>query len=367
MICCLPGVWVVSSDALPAASGPVLPPPQLPPPWVLRPLPESTLPVVETSYPMFWRTPAWRGWKPVVALVLGVLGALFLMVVFPLAGIAIDVASGRASLEEITDAAQRGTLITTPGLFLANNVGIALGLPLAFLVARFFRQPGGYLSSVAGRFRWRWFGLCVGVLLPVWLVSVGIESWLQWRSRELTFAVNPDTWLLALGILVTTPFQCAGEEYLDRGVINRGVASFFTSQRIGAVVGAMVSAGVFMFAHNAADWWLNSFYFIFGLTACWLTWRTGGLEAAVAMHLVNNMTAEASMPFTDISGMFDRGAGAGSPSMFLTAVVVPLIGAGLVELLVRRRHPQATAAPAGQPAITRQAGRAVPQVDAVES
>ncbi len=301
---------------------------------------------------MFWRTPAWRGWKPVVAVGLGVLGALLLMVLFPLAGIAIDVANGRATVEEIMAAAQRGTLVTTPGLFLANNLGIALSLPLAFLVARVFRQPGGFLSSVAGRFRWRWFGLCIAALFPVWLVSVGIESWLAWRAGELTFAVNPDTWLLAFGILATTPLQCAGEEYLDRGIINRGVASFFTSVRVGPVVGALASAAVFMFAHNAADWWLNSFYFSFGLIACWLTWRTGGLEAAVAMHLVNNMTAEASMPFTDISGLFDRGAGSGSPSMFLTAVVVPLIGAGLVEALVRRRRVRSTAAPAGWPAVT---------------
>lgn len=309
------------------------------------PMPTVELPVVDSHYHQFWRTPLWRWWRPVVALVVGALIFFGITILASVVGIGIDVATGRRTVEELRDTTQ-SNLKVTPALFLVNNLSLAAMIPVGMLLGLwFFKQRPGWLSSVTGRLRWGWLGRCFAVLLPLWVVYIGLETWLQSRSPEgLGLAVNRDTWLLLVGILLTTPFQAAGEEYGFRGMINRALASFFTHRWIGLAVGAVVSSVLFMLSHLAEDIWLNIFYFCFGMIACGMTLRTGGLEAAIAMHVVNNLLSEATMPFTDISGIFDRSAGAGDPSA-LIGVLVPLIGWALVEWQARRHQVITAAAP----------------------
>ena len=126
---------------------------------------------------------------------------------------------------------------------------------------------------------------------------------------------------------------------------NRAAASFFKNRTLGLLVGLVFSSCLFMLAHGAGDPWLNLFYFCFGAIACIMTWRTGGLEAAIAMHAVNNLLSEASLPFSDISDMFNREAGTADASV-LIGVVVPLIGLALVEWQARRQQIIRATAPA---------------------
>ena len=92
---------------------------------------------------------------------------------------------------------------------------------------------------------------------------------------------------------------------------------------------ALISAVVFMSLHLAQDVWLNAFYLLFALLASLLVWRTGGLEAAVALHVVNNLTSMVTLPFVDFSDMFNRQAGAGDASMLLQFALMA-IAVGLV-------------------------------------
>jgi len=101
--------------------------------------------------------------------------------------------------------------------------------------------------------------------------------------------------------------------------------------------------------HSAQDIYLNVFYFSFGLISCWMAWRTGGLEAGIALHVVNNVIAMAVFPFSDFSGAFNRQAGSASSWDVLPLAAVLLASTGLVEWQVRRRKPIAVAAP-GVPA-----------------
>ncbi|MEL4356889.1 MULTISPECIES: CPBP family intramembrane glutamic endopeptidase [unclassified Luteococcus] len=335
----------VTPGAVPPNPAPVPEPVEGQLPMPSTPMPQVELPVADGAYHQFWRTPLWRWWRPVAALLVGALIFVGITILASSLAIGIDVATGRRTVEEVRNASQ-GNVTATPALFLINNLSLAALIPVGMLLGRwFFRQPGGWLSSITGRLRWGWLGRCFAVLLPLWVVYIGAETWLQARSPEgLGLAVNRDTWLLVVGILLTTPFQAAGEEYGFRGVITRALASFFGHRWVGLAAGAVVSSVLFMLSHFADDPWLNLFYFCFGLIACAMTLRTGGLEASIAMHVVNNVLSEATMPFSDISGIFDRQVGAGDPTV-LIGILVPLIGWALVEWQARCHQIVRTAAP----------------------
>lgn len=292
------------------------------------------LPITETGYLAFWRAPRYRWWKGLLALAMAGTGFLALTTVAGIIGMAADDVDLEALLS-----GDRSTLGVW--FFLANNAGLALCLPLAMLTAwTCTGQRPRWLSSVSGGVRWRWLFSVLVVVLPLWLVlntglilASGTE--LGWREHTL---------IMAVGVLLTTPFQAAAEEYLLRGLLGRAVASWFGAPLVGFLVSTAVGAVVFMMLHGAGDPWLNVNYLVFAAVASWLTWRTGGLEAAVAIHVVNNMTALALVPFTDISGLFDRADGVGGPWVLIVMATL-MVGAGLVEWRWRRRPGQAHSAP----------------------
>ncbi|MCL1841375.1 MAG: lysostaphin resistance A-like protein [Propionibacteriaceae bacterium] len=298
----------------------------------------SGLPVDEQTYPRFARGPRWRPSRGVFAVLCAVAAGLLANVVFAMVGMAID-AHGRAS--------QMTATISGPGGFIGNNLGLASWVLIAMgLAGYFFLQPRGYLSSVTGRFRWGWFRLCAVVILPVWVVIIGGSYLLAWHSGALVVSVRSDTWVLLAGIILTTPLQCAGEEYAFRGLINRSVACLVPNRRIGLALGAVVSSGLFMLAHNAQDPWLNSVYFYFGLASCWTCWRTGGLEGSFALHLVNNMASLLIVPFTGgLGAVFDRVDGTSSIGAALLQAGIITVAVALIEVVRRRRRPVREAAP----------------------
>ena len=291
------------------------------------------LPVTPTRYPQFWRAPGLPAWRPIVAALVG--AAMFLVVstVVTLVAVFVEAYMTGTDLIELINSMAEGSF--TPGIVFANSLGLALLVPVAFLLGRIAGQRPGYLSSVVGHFRWRWFWPAVGVALVGIALYTGISVLID-GVDSLGLQVFPYSWWLFLGLMLVTPFQAAAEEYLLRGVLLRTVGSWIPSDRVAFVVAAVVSSGVFMSLHAASDPWLNVFYFTMGMLLAWLTWRTGGLEAAVAVHVANNMIGMAFVPFQDIDALFDRGEGAGSPAVLIQLVFVAAIVV-VVELMARRR------------------------------
>ena len=120
--------------------------------------------------------------------------------------------------------------------------------------------------------------LVVGVLVP------------QDGNPDVTADVNPvngTTIALAIVILLTTPLQAAGEEFVFRGYLLQAVGSL--SRR--RWVALLVTATLFAMAHGIQNFPLFFDRFMFGLIAGWLVIRTGGLEAGIAMHVLNNYLA----------------------------------------------------------------------------
>lgn len=300
------------------------------------------LPVERREYPSFWRTPGIQPWRPVLAMILGAVGFVIISAVIGAIGLAVDAAVSGISILEATQVLAEGSM--SPTVFLSNSLSLALLVPLCFLLSRLVGQKGGWLSSVVGRVRWGWLLRCFVVsfiaVAALILVATGLEGW-----DQLGLSSRPGWWWLLIGVLLVTPFQAAGEEYLIRGVLNRGIASLIPGRLLGAIGGGVISSVVFMLLHGAGDIWLNITYFCMGMLFSYLTWRTGGLEAAVAMHAANNLVALAFLPFQDIDEILNRSAGAADPSALLPLVVLSATAAVIVAM-ARRGSLQRAAAPA---------------------
>lgn len=281
------------------------------------------LPLEQRAYHQFWRTPQTLAWRPIVA-VIAAAGVGFV--------IALTLGMAAFTIDGLPTNPQ--DLKMTPAMFLMNNLSLAALIGIAALVSAWLlRQSPRWMSSVVGGLRWRWLLKCVVVVLPIWVVMQGVEVALAWDQMAL--AQRSHTVPMIVIILATQVFQCAGEEYGFRGVLNRGVAALVPHEAAAFLIGGVVSSLAFMAVHGAGDGWLNLFYFVFGMCACFLTWRTGGLEAAIAIHCVNNLLALGFLPFQDMSGLFDRSAGTGSP-LVLINIGVLITATALLTWLARR-------------------------------
>lgn len=297
-----------------------------PAPWpgpVHAPVKPLDLPLIGHSYPELMRTPRARWWNPLASLgmvVAGVVGLMVLLAV-PMALVLF----AQMDPEELwsSEAAFDLAFFSAPmvllnNLMLAALIGVAL---LAILVAHPVKAR--FLHSVEGRVRWRWLLRAHLVLLPLFVVYV-LGAWLLDGSRVLPRAEDW-VWLLVMAF-VLTPFQAAGEEYLFRGWVMLAIGTWIRRPVVTVAVSAVVSAVAFALAHGSLDPWILLDLGVFAVAAVILTWRTGGLEAAVALHVVNNVVI---IVFGTLTGLdkesYVTDAAQGDPlSTLLSATVVTL-------------------------------------------
>lgn len=337
-----PPTWTGQSQAYPEPHSGAWPPPSAGPAdgqqWSPQGAVLPKVPVTATTYPQFWRAPGIPLWRPILATVLAAVGFFIVSGVVSLIVLIIEAQVSGTGLGELAGGLLKGRY--TPGAILGNSLGLALIIPVTFLAAAVVGQRPGFLSSVAGKFRWGWFLRCALIAVPFLIVyllfTIAVEG-----IGSLGLEVKPYSWWLLIGLLIVTPFQSAAEEYLLRGVLLRTVGSWFAADRVAFVVGAVVSSVVFTFLHGASDPWLNCFYFAMGMLLSWLAWRTGGLEASIAVHAVNNLLGMSFLPFQDLDTLFNRAAGAGNP-VVLVQIVLLALSCLLIALAARRRGLQRT-------------------------
>ncbi|MFP5335273.1 MAG: CPBP family intramembrane glutamic endopeptidase [Actinomycetes bacterium] len=278
-------------------------------------------------YPQVLRGPAHRWWRPLVGLAVVVAG---IAVIFLLTAVAIGVGGlvGLVDLSAIEESFDQWWML------LATNLGIAALVPVVMLAtwAGHGWRPG-WTSSVVGRLRWAWLGLVAAVstvlLVGSSLVLFLVDGWPSGGGRDVV--------AFLLVVALTTPLQAAGEEYLFRGWLTQAVGSLFARAAVGGVVAALVSAVLFALAHGGQDPWLFADRLAFGLLASALVWWTGGLEAAIAVHAVNNVVVFVPSVLT---GSVDDAltVTAAPPSLVaLDVAVMVVLGVVLVALARRRR------------------------------
>jgi len=205
----------------------------------------------------------------------------------------------------------------------------------------------GYLSSVAGRIRWRWMLRCVAVIAPLWavytLLGVLVEPFTSPR---------PDHWVALLVIVVLmTPLQAAGEEYFFRGWIMQNVGAWFARPMVGLVASLAVSAAAFSTAHLSPDPWVLGTIACLAVASGVAAWRTGGLEAGIAMHAVNNvLTFGVVVFYGGWSQAFVGTDTTGTPVMLLLAVAVNGSALALILWQAKRARLQPYYQPPARPA-----------------
>ncbi|HYO41501.1 MAG TPA: CPBP family intramembrane glutamic endopeptidase [Nocardioidaceae bacterium] len=247
-----------------------------------------------TPYHLMLRTWTYAWWRPVVGVLLAVVSFFVAASVVYLAVAAVAALFGSGAylddFERQVGAISSGDV--GPESLLALNLGLASMIPITWLLMRWLhRMRPRWLASVVPRFRWRFFAVCLGVAVVALLAQVLVGLLLPAGSEDdLSGAVNDftvRTALTALVVLASTPLQAAGEEYLFRGYLLQAFGSLFRSRWV-AVVG---TALLFAIAHGSQNFPLFFDRFAFGLIAGWLVTRTGGLEAGIALHILNNFLA----------------------------------------------------------------------------
>jgi membrane protease YdiL (CAAX protease family) len=229
-------------------------------------------------------------WRPVVGIVvmfLGfvLIGAVVATIVFQL----VYLATGRGTV----DVARLADLTRpTPAGLAFLNVALATFIPLAMLTSRVLHGvPPRWLTSVRPRMRWRFFGACLAVSVVALVATLVVGSVLPGQDGNVSGHPNPFTTTTLhylLVIVLLTPLQAAGEEYVFRGYLTQAFGGIFGS----AWVAVLLPAFLFGLAHGLGQSPPVFFdRFAFGVVAGILVIRTGGLEAGIAMHVLNNFLA----------------------------------------------------------------------------
>ncbi|MGY1660520.1 lysostaphin resistance A-like protein [Geodermatophilus sp. SYSU D00705] len=257
-----------------------VPLPGLPPGLRFEPPPGTPPHDVPVPYLRAMRSRDWRWWRPL-------LGLLLITVVYTVAATVVVLAAyvtGAFPDLQLLD-------LVDPGVLLITNLSLIVAIPIVWLawVAAHGMRPG-WSSSVLARLRWRlllpWTLLTLPTLGAGILVTLLLGFLLE--GGEVTGPSSSYVWLV-LVVVLTTPLQSAAEEYVFRGYLSQAIAGWIRSPRAGAVVAGVVTAALFSAAHAPPDVWSFLDRFAFGLAASAVVWLTGGLEAAIVLHAVNNV------------------------------------------------------------------------------
>lgn len=280
------------SNDYPQQSGqpaPAYPPQQMG--YAHPPLPQKppALPQEPVEYQHALRGPRRAWWRPVASFGLVIVGVIGAFIAFAVAlGFAAFVIEG-GDVESMGNLAED---FNNPIIFGGQNLLLATLIPIAMLatwIAHGVRP--GFVSSVLGRFRWGWFGWSLLVTVPLWLVYIGLAVLLGSDGAAADAPTSrPSTWVTLIVLtFLTTPLQAAGEEYLFRGWLMQQLGAWIKNTYVALGAAIVVSAVVFALAHTSLDPWVLLDLGAFATAAVLLTWRTGGLESAVALHIVNNV------------------------------------------------------------------------------
>ena len=270
------------------------------------------------SYPQWQRAQGSRWWKPWLALL--IFGLLY--------------AGSLLALRQGVRVYGAGAWVDDmPVLLLVLNLSLIGLIPASLLAVRLgFLHPAGSLLSLWQRMRWGW-------LWRVWAVS-----WLALGPLLLLdlFVIAPHPldlrgqmlWPFVM-LLVLTPLQCAGEEMAFRGLAAQIVGSFWRQRRVAVTLSLLLPSLLFALVHGPQDGPLFLARFGLGMLFGWLTVRTGGLEAAIALHTLNNQTAFLDAIFTNRL----------KEALFMSqvewlAAIVQLLLVGLAAWLILRAYQQ---------------------------
>jgi membrane protease YdiL (CAAX protease family) len=275
--------------------------------------------------------PGW--WTPLVVGLLGVVLYVAMMGLI-LVGLLVVSLVSPGFAERLTELGAGVSFDLADPLQVAGLLGsIALMLP-AYLLASVIvnGRRVGLISSAAGRLRWKWLLACGALAAVTAAALTGLSALLPAEAPSgggdvLQPADNPQLLATLLVILLVVPFQAAAEEYAFRGYLQQAIGRWLRHPLFAIVL----PVPLFVLGH-LYDPLGQASVAVFALAAGWLTWRTGGLEAAIAVHVVNNLLAFVLA----LAGLSDVNASSPGVISFIWSALLVLAYVGGVEVLMRR-------------------------------
>ena len=275
--------------------------------------PETPEPVVSApplQYHQLHRAGARGWWRPLLGVILlALLGLIVVPAVLQVALLVGLYASGSTDLSgdytRLLDLAN-----PTPIGLAYLNVVLAALIPVTFLITWWLhRLRPGWLTSVLPRMRWKFFLACLGLSFVALLATLVVGAFMpDTAGAEMSGKVNAfdsQAQQFALVVLFLTPLQAAGEEYAFRGYLTQVFGAHFPS-----AVAVIAPAVLFALAHGAQDAPIFFDRLAFGIVAGILVVRTGGLEAGIAMHVLNNWLAfSLALAFSDFGSALNPTGG----------------------------------------------------------
>jgi uncharacterized protein len=245
---------------------------------------QGALPPDGASYPQILRGQWYAWWRSAAGVILGL--SLFLLVTTVVSQALVMVFwATTAGDQPYRDYFTKAFAFELPTGMLAVNLGLATLIPIAWaLMAMIHQMRPRWLSSVQPRIRWRYLFGCLAVaavaLNGVMLLSTTV-------GKPLSIQTQQDFWAFLAVIVLTSPLQAAAEEIFFRGYLLQALGSLVTRPWFGVIA----SSVVFALLHGTQNVPLFVDRLAFGLLAGLLVWRTGGLEAGIAAHVINNVFA----------------------------------------------------------------------------
>lgn len=244
-----------------------------------------------SNYLRLYRSqPNYRWWRPLVATALAVvliISASSLLGVLTLVGVTV--------VNGVTPTPAEVQALVVPDVAHPFSVFLALFSVAVWIPLIFFSlwatglKPVGMLNSVTLRLRWghiaRYLVAATVVVALTQGVSLAVSYGTGDGPTEL-FTLDATTFALSLlAVVLLVPFQAAAEEYAFRGILMQSLGSWIKTP----VLPIVVPTVLFMLSHVYDVWGLVE-VFLMGVTAAWITYKTGGLEAAIVIHVVNNVS-----------------------------------------------------------------------------
>ncbi|MFC7495810.1 MULTISPECIES: CPBP family intramembrane glutamic endopeptidase [unclassified Nocardioides] len=290
-------------------------------------------------------------WRPLVGVL--ALIACFIVIVPVLVQVPFAIGLALAG-RDVTDELTRLLDLDDPTpLGLAYlNVTLACAIFVTWLLSRTLHglRPR-WLASVAPRIRWRWLAVCFGLsivaLFATLVVSAVVPS--SEGGAELSGDVNEFTTTMRNFLLVVvflTPLQAAGEEYAFRGYLTQAFGNLFGKPWAAVLLPALL----FALAHGSQSAPIFLDRFAFGVVAGLAVVLTGGLEAGIAMHVLNNWLAFGiAIAFSDMASTLNpTGGDWWTIPVTLTQSLVYL---GLVVWVARRMELRSTTRTPAEPGV----------------
>lgn len=239
------------------------------------------------DYPFLLKNQSkYRWWKPILA---ALFSAFIYIVLVVVTNIVIYFISGQdpqvqAAISPATNGEYIGGDLNDPFVLLATFIPIAVGIPSVALGMRALGLGKlGVLSSTEGKLRWERFihyaplTFCAGVAITV--IETAISVAMGNPLGECTIVP-----IALITIIIVCPFQCAAEEYVFRGFLFQSFSSWIPI----VALPLLIQTFLFALCHGYNSIGLVCVA-VTGLCAGWLAIKTGGLEASICLHSVNNV------------------------------------------------------------------------------